>query len=231
MTNPRPQQLAHAEFTAGSLDGYDVVVVGSGMGKVNGAVVATVLADHFGCTTLVFAGVAGGLDPDLTVGDVVIADRVLQHDAGLVDDTEVHVYQAGHVPFINPTERLGYLVEPELLERIVARLDGHRMRPLSVAAGGSGRSRRIAYGTVLTGDLYVHSESVRRRLHREFGGLAVEMEGGAVAQVAEAFGIPWVVIRGLSDLAGRESRFDFVRFVEDAAETSARILRHLLPVM
>lgn len=231
LTHPRPRLVAHAQFTTGTLDGRDVVVVGSGMGKVNGAVIATVLADRFGCTTLLFSGVAGGLDPDLNIGDVVIADRVVQHDAGLVDDAQTHVYQAGHVPFINPTDRLGYRVHPELLKRVAARLDGYRMAPLSAAAGGNGRTPRIAYGTVLTGDQYVHSESVRHRLHREFNGRAVEMEGGAIAQVAESFGIPWLVIRGLSDLAGRDSRFDFLRFVEEVAETSAGILRHLLPVI
>lgn len=215
-----PVQSAHTEFVTGTLDGYDVVLAGSGMGKVNSALVATVLADRFGCGAIVFSGVAGGLDPELKVGDVVIADRVIQHDAGLIEDDRLQTYQAGHVPFINPTDRLGHPVDDDLLARVRERLHGFT---LPTAA--------IRFGTVLSGDQYLHCEVTRERLQRDFGGLAVEMEGGAVAQVADAFGVPWLVIRALSDLAGHDSRFDFLAFVDDVAATSVAILRRLLPVL
>jgi len=215
-----PVQAAHTEFVTGTLDGHDVVLVGSGMGKVNSALVATVLADRFGCGAIVFSGVAGGLDPELAVGDVVIADRVIQHDAGLIEDAGLQTYQPGHVPFMNPTDVLGYRVDEDLLARVVERLADFT---LPTAA--------IRFGTVLSGDQYLHSEVTRERLHRDFGGLAIEMEGGAVAQVAEAFGVPWLVIRALSDLAGRDSRFDFLAFVDEVAASSVAILRHLLPVL
>ncbi|WP_179466587.1 5'-methylthioadenosine/adenosylhomocysteine nucleosidase [Mycolicibacterium vinylchloridicum] len=215
-----PVQSAHTEFVTGTLDGYDVVLAGSGMGKVNSALVATVLADRFGCGTIVFSGVAGGLDPELKVGDVVIADRVIQHDAGLIEDDRLQTYQPGHVPFINPTDRLGHPVDDDLLARVRERLRGFT---LPTAA--------IRFGTVLSGDQYLHCEVTRERLQRDFGGLAVEMEGGAVAQVADAFGVPWLVIRALSDLAGHDSRFDFLAFVDDVAATSVAILRRLLPVL
>ncbi|EHB54986.1 MTA/SAH nucleosidase [Mycolicibacterium rhodesiae JS60] len=215
-----PVQAAHTEFVTGTLDGYDVVLAGSGMGKVNSALVATVLADRFGCGAIVFSGVAGGLDPELKVGDVVIADQVIQHDAGLIEDDRLQTYRAGHVPFINPTDRLGYPVDDDLLARVRERLCGFT---LPTAA--------IRFGTVLSGDQYLHCEVTRERLQRDFGGLAVEMEGGAVAQVAEAFGVPWLVIRALSDLAGHDSRFDFLAFVDDVAASSVAILRRLLPVL
>lgn len=224
-------RVGHTEFATGALDGRDVVVAGSGMGKVNSALVATVLADRFDCGTMVFSGVAGGLDPALAVGDVVIADRVIQHDAGLIEDEGLHTYQAGHVPFINPTDRLGFSPDDALLERVGGRLDGFALPALSSVAGGAGEPARIAVGTVLTGDQYVHSEVTRVQLHKEFGAMAVEMEGGAVAQVAEAFGASWLVIRALSDLAGRESRFDFLAFAEEVAASSAAIMRRLLPVL
>ncbi|MCB0947678.1 MAG: 5'-methylthioadenosine/adenosylhomocysteine nucleosidase [Mycobacterium sp.] len=223
--------VGHARFDSGELDGHRVVLVGGGMGKVNTAVVATVLADHFACRAIVFTGVAGGLDPNLSIGDVVIADRAVQHDAGVIEDSGLQAYQPGHVPFINPTERHGYPIDAALLGRVKARLADFTLSALPSAAGGSGRPPRIGYGTVLTGDQFVHSDVARDRLHGEFGGHAVEMEGGALAQVCEAFGIPWLVIRALSDLAGRESHFDFTAFVEQAAAGSALILRRLLPVI
>jgi adenosylhomocysteine nucleosidase len=213
------ENVAHARFDTGTLDGHDVVLAGSGMGKVNAALVATLLADRFHCSVIVFSGVAGGLDPTLAIGDVVVAARVIQHDAGVLQDERIQTYQPGYVPFINPTERLGYYVDPALLTRVKGLLEG-------VTTAG-----QIAYGTVLSGDQYLHCETTRDRLHREFGGRAVEMEGGSVAQVCEAFGIPWLVIRALSDLAGGNSRFDFASFVDQAAASSATILRRLLSVL
>ena len=225
------EEIAHARFDKGGLDGHEVVLAGAGIGKVNTALVATLLADRFRCRTIVFSGVAGGLDPALHIGDVVIADRTLQHDAGVIEDERLHTYQAGHVPFFNPIDRLGYPVDPGLLARVKKRLSGFELPPLSQAAGGHDAPPRITYGTILSGDQYLHCEATRDRLHRELGGHAVEMEGGALGQVCEAFGILWLDIRALSDLAGRDSRFDFMAFVDEVAASSALILRRLLPVL
>lgn len=231
-----PQELAHlrsalaaatttvaggALFEQGHLDGHAVVLVGAGIGKVNTAMVATLLADRFRCRLIVFSGVAGGLDPQLHIGDVVIADRTLQHDAGVIEDGRIVTYQAGHVPFFNPTDRLGYAVDAGLVARLRQRLDGFTLPPLSRAAGGAGAAPRIVFGTILSGDQYIHCEATRQRLFAELGGAAVEMEGGALGQVAEAFGIPHLDIRALSDLAGKDSRFDFAAFVSEVAGSSA----------
>jgi adenosylhomocysteine nucleosidase len=222
-------ELAHARFDRGRLDGHEVVLVGAGIGKVNTALVTSLLAERFACRLIVFSGVAGGLDPSLRIGDVVVADRTLQHDAGVIEHERLQTYQAGHVPFLNPTERLGYAVAPALLERLRTRLEGFALPALSGAAGGEGGRPRIVFGTILSGDQYIHCERTRERLFREFGGAAVEMEGGALGQVAEAFAIPYLNIRALSDLAGRDSRFDFAAFVSEVAGSSAAILRYLLP--
>jgi adenosylhomocysteine nucleosidase len=206
-------------FVVGTIDGHAVVLAGSGMGKVNAALVTTLLADRFGCHTVVFSGVAGGLDPRLAIGDIVVADFVIQHDAGVLEDERVRIYQPGYVPMINPTDRLGYPTDPGLLGRVKQQLTG-----ISIPG-------QIVYGTVLSGDQYLNCEATRERLRNELGGQAVEMEGGAVAQVCEAFGIPWLVIRALSDLAGGTALFDFTAFVDQAAASAATILRRLLPVL
>jgi adenosylhomocysteine nucleosidase len=211
--------VAHTHFDTGTIDGHDVVLAGSGMGKVNASIVTTLLADRFNCSTIVFTGVAGGLDPSLAIGDVVVADRIVQHDAGVLEDGRVRVYQPGHAPVINPTDRLGYPADSALLARVKRRLEG-----LPVPG-------RLVYGTVLSGDQYLNCGTTRERLLDELGGQAIEMEGGAVAQVCEAFGVPWLVIRALSDLAGGNALFDFTTFVDQAAATSAMILRRLLPVL
>jgi adenosylhomocysteine nucleosidase len=225
------EQIAHITFDSGELDANRVVLAAAGMGKVNTGLVATLLADRFRCHTIVFTGVAGGLDPRLHIGDIVIADRVVQHDFGVIEDERLAPYQPGHVPFINATERFGYPVDPELIDRVTRRLEGFTLPALPVAAGGTDTHPRITYGTVLTGDQYLHCESTRTRLHDDFGALAIEMEGGALAQVCEAFDIPWLVIRALSDLAGADSGVDFNLFAQEVAISSARVLLHLLPTL
>jgi adenosylhomocysteine nucleosidase len=219
LTETHAEAVAHTRFVTGVLDGHDVVLAGSGMGKVNAAIVTTLLADRFSCRTIVFSGVAGGLDPALSIGDVVVADRIVQHDAGVLENERVRTYQPGYAPIINPTDRLGYPVDTELLARVKHQLEG-------MPAPG-----QIVYGTVLTGDQYLNCDITRERLLSETDGKAIEMEGGAVAQVCEAFGLPWLVIRALSDLAGGNALFDFTAFVEQASATSATILRRLLPVL
>ncbi|ETW26742.1 MTA/SAH nucleosidase [Mycobacterium gastri 'Wayne'] len=218
MSGPEWDQIAQVTFDVGALDDHPVVLAAAGMGKVNTSVVATLLADRFRCRIIVFTGVAGGLDAELQIGDIVIAERVVQHDFGLVDDGQLQPYQPGHIPFIEPTDQLGYRADPGLIERVRDCLDGFTLPPLSTGAGGRGRPRRITFGTVLTGDQYLHCERTRSRLHREFDGHAIEMEGGALAQVCEAFGIPWLVIRALSGLAGTDSGLDFNRFVNEVAD-------------
>jgi adenosylhomocysteine nucleosidase len=225
------EEVARVRFDKGGLDGREVVLAGAGIGKVNTALAASLLVDRFRCRAVVFSGVAGGLDPDLAIGDVVVADRTVQHDAGVIEDGRLLTYQAGHVPFFNPTDRLGYEVEPALLARVRERLSGVGLPPLSRRAGGGGRPPRIVFGPILSGDQYVHCEATRERLFRELGGRAVEMEGGALGQVCEAFGVPWLDVRALSDLAGRDSRLDFVAFVDEVAASSATILRRLLPAL
>ncbi|HTI76430.1 MAG TPA: 5'-methylthioadenosine/adenosylhomocysteine nucleosidase [Mycobacterium sp.] len=219
LSDPQSEQIAHTVFDTGTIDGHDVVLAGSGMGKVNAALVTSLLADRFGCRTVVFSGVAGGLDPRLAIGDIVVADFVIQHDAGVLENQRIRTYQPGYAPVINPTERLGYRADPALLDRVRQRLAG-------ITVPG-----QIVYGTVLSGDQYLNCEATRERLRSELGGQAIEMEGGAVAQVCEAFGIPWLLIRALSDLAGGNALFDFTTFVDQAAESSAAILQRLLPVL
>ncbi len=224
-------ELGGLAFDHGKLDDREVVLAEAGIGKVNTAVVATLLASRFSVESLVFSGVAGGVDPSLGIGDLVIGDRAIQHDCGVIENATLETCQAGHVPFFNPTDRLGYAVDPDLLSRVVSRLEGLTLPPLSADAGGGGKAAKLVYGTILAGDQYIHCEATRARLHQTFDAKAVAMEGGAMAQVAERLSVPWLEIRALSDLAGASSRFDFAKFVHEVAERSAKVLRRILPVL
>jgi adenosylhomocysteine nucleosidase len=223
--------VARWTFADGRLDGQHVVVAEAGMGKVNAATATTLLIEKFGCDAVIFTGVAGGLDPDLTIGDIVVADRILANDSGIIEDERLSLYQPGHVRFFNPTDELGFAVEPDLLERVKHRLSAVLLPFLDPEAGGQGRAPRITFGTIVSGDAYLHCAVTRERLHRELGGSAIEMEGAAVAQVCTSFGVPWLVIRALSDLAGHDPDIDFTVYTKHVSDASVHIVHSLLPTI
>jgi adenosylhomocysteine nucleosidase len=228
----REVSLAGFLFRVGTLGGCSVVAVESGIGKVHAALVATLLFQGFGCRALVFSGVAGGLDPALAIGDVVVADRLVVHDYGALVAGRIRPYQPGVPPLPGVPDDHGYALDPALAARLHRALDGIVLPVLPApATGAAPRQPRLVFGTVLTGDSFLNCGATRERLHRDFGGLAVEMEGGALAAVAERFCRPAVVIRALSDLAGTDSHADFPAFARAAAKASAAVVRRVLGVV
>jgi adenosylhomocysteine nucleosidase len=206
------ETVAGISIHHGMLDGRAVVLAESGIGKVNGALAATILFDRFRCGGIIFSGVAGGLDPALNVGDLVIATEVIQHDYGAMVQGALEVYRAGALPFPQFRGALSLKADPALIAAARAALaDAY-------------------FGTILTGDYYLGCGQTRQRLFSSFGGKAVDMESGAVAQVAEAFGMPWLIIRALSDLAGEDSQLDFQVFAARAARTAAAAVLKSLPL-
>ena len=200
----------------GRLDGREVVVAAAGVGKVKAAGTATLMVERLGCRALVLSGVAGGLGPDLGIGDIVIADRVIDVDYGRVTDAGRIVYQPGTLPVPESKPDPGYLLPAVTIELVRER----------VATSGL----EATLGTIVTGDAFLASSRVRDQLAGEWDALAIEMEGSALCGVAERFDIGWLVVRALSDRAGEESLGDFQAFVSSAAARSARLVRELLPV-
>ncbi len=226
------EACAGFRFLSGRLEGVPAVLVEGGMGKVNAGLVAALLCDRFACRTLVFSGVAGGVDPRLGIGDVVIAERLIQHDYGVLQAGRVEPYQPGHLPFFMPTDQLGYRPPRDLVARAREALADMRLPALSAAAaGGKAREPAIHFGTVLTGDAFLSCIDTRDRLFASLAGQAVEMEGAAVAQVADRFDVPCLVIRSLSDMAGEENNLDFLAFLHETAAYSAVVLRRLITVL
>jgi adenosylhomocysteine nucleosidase len=219
-------------FRSGRLEGRNVVLVEGGIGKVSAAHVASLLLDRFGCRALVLSGVAGGLDPALGIGDVVIAERMIQHDYGAMVDGDIRHFRPGVPPIGESRHDPVYHLDDGLRLSLERALDGFALSALPAAAtGGEARHPHLRFGTILTGDQFINCETTRRRLFERFWAQAVEMEGAAVAQIAERFGVPCVVVRSLSDLAGADSHMDIRAFLSVAAAQAATVVRRIIPAL
>lgn len=233
MTDLETRRFLGRDITLGRLEDHDVVVAESGIGKVAAAVTATLLSREFRCRGLVVSGVAGGLDPDLHIGDTVIAHSLVQHDYGQLQDSGLKSFRPGVPPLGPDRQDIVFSVAPDLVERlqaIAADIDLPDLPAdlLPQSAPKAWRRRRVVMGRVLSGDQFINSDTERRRLHRDFAAHAVEMEGAAVAQAGALLGLPVVVVRCLSDLAGVDSHLDFPRFVAAVAPGAALVLRRIV---
>jgi len=227
-------QIGGHRFWRGEIAGREAVFVESGAGKVNAGVAASLLLDRFECGALLLCGVAGGLDPALGVGDVVVGTSHIQHDYGTQREGHFVTIQPGSRPSRGTDDwHPGYPESQALIGRLRAASDGLALEPLPEEVGAGRRMPAIHFGTILTGDSFINAEDQRLRLHTEFGAKAVEMEGGAVAQVARRWAgdIPFVNVRCLSDLAGRSSHLDFRAFLPVASRCASLVAHRLAPVI
>lgn len=195
-------------YTRGVLHGRNVVVCKSGVGKVNAAVCAQILIDRFDAGAIWFTGVAGALDPALDIGDIVISESAVHHDM----DVTALGFPRGVIPYQDTSE---FPADPALVR--LALEAGERLYP--------GRCRP---GKVLSGDQFVADRATVRKLREELGGACTEMEGAAVAQTCFMNGVPFVIIRSMSDRADGAAPDNFAAFVVQAAERSVALVEEML---
>ena len=181
--NKTVEVIAGCEFTTGHMDGVDVVLLRSGIGKVNAAMSTSILLEKYTPDYVINTGSAGGYDPKLNVGDLVISSEVRHHDV----DVTVFGYEYGQVPQLPAA----FQADKELIK---------------VAEEGAKEISDIqtVQGLIATGDAFMNDPVRVDYIRDKFTDLkAVEMEAAAIAQVAYQFGIPFVIIRSLSDIAGK----------------------------
>ena len=205
MEEKREDTLAGMTFYEGKLRKKDVVVVQSGIGKVNMAVCTQILIDRFHVTHLINTGVAGGLYKDIEVGDIVISSDALQHDM----DATCFDYPAGKIPQMDVYE---FKADEKLRE-----LAKECSREVIPEVG-------VFEGRVLSGDQFVSSREKKEWLVETFGGYCTEMEGAAIAQAAYLNNIPFLVIRSISDKADDSADMDYKTFEMKAVEHSVKLM-------
>lgn len=224
----RRERRAGREFHVGQLDGHEVVLVLSGIGKVAAAATTAVLLDGFEVDALLFTGVAGGLGAGVAVGDMVVAQELLQHD---LDASPL--FPRYEVPL---TGRSRFAADAAWSAALVAGCEHVLAHPqrhphLAPALAGLGIAQpRCHRGLVVSGDRFVSTAAEGAALQQALpDALAVEMEGAALAQVCGDFGRPFAVLRTISDRADASAHVDFGRFIaEVAAELSRDIVRAAL---
>lgn len=207
LENAQVTRIGPMEFYAGRLSGCDVVIVMCGVGKVHAAMCTQVLCSNFGVTHIVNTGVAGSLDAELDICDVLVSTDAVQHD---MDVTHLG-YDVGRVPGLNVTA----FPADEML-RTLAFEESERLRP--------GHTKM---GRVATGDQFVNSRALKEKIIGTTAAKCTEMEGGAIAQTAYVNGVPFVILRAISDKADDSADMDYPTFERKAAHNCAAVTEAL----
>lgn len=192
-------------FCDGILNGANVVVVKCGIGKVNAGMCVQILADLFDVTHVINTGVAGSLNADLDIGDILISKDAIYHDF----DTTIFGYAPGQVP---GTSSAAFCADPHMIE--LAEESCKNTCPDVTCRSGR----------VVTGDQFISSKEVKEHLIKDFGGFCAEMEGCAIAHAATLNNLPFVIIRAISDKADDSAEMDYPTFERAAAKHSAALV-------
>ena len=204
--------VASMDFYKGTLYGKDCVIVKSGVGKVNAALCTQILADEFGVDGVINTGVAGSLDAQINIGDIVVSEDAVQHDmdASAVGDP------VGQVPRMDV---LAFPADPVLVKKAVE------------ANQKANPDIQTFTGRVASGDQFISGGEKKKQIQENFHARCAEMEGAAIAHGAYLNKIPYVILRAISDKADGSVQMDYPTFEKQAIVHCVRLLRELIPAL
>lgn len=205
MENVRVETRASMDFYQGTLHGHPVVVVRSGIGKVNAAICAQILADRYQVDAIINTGIAGSLNADINIGDIVLSTDTVEHDMDAVS----FGYPLGQIPRM---DTLSFVADEKL--RAAAKRVCEQVNP----------EVRVFEGRVVSGDQFISDKDKKQWLLENFAGYCTEMEGAAIAHTAYLNEIPFLVIRAISDKADDSASVDYPTFEAKAIEHSVKLL-------
>jgi adenosylhomocysteine nucleosidase len=200
---------ASMEFNRGILNGKKVVVVRSGIGKVNAGVCTQILVDDFHVEAVINTGIAGSLKNEINIGDIVVSTDAVQHDM----DARKFGYPKGQIPQMDV---FSFVASTKLREAAVKACE--RVNP-DIA---------VFEGRIVSGDQFVADADVKKILIEDFSASCTEMEGAAIAQAAYLNKIPFVILRAISDKADNSATMDYPTFEQKAAEHCVRLTDEML---
>ena len=202
-------KLAEMEFCEGTIEGKNVIIVKCGMGKVNAGICATTLINNFGCTKVINTGVAGSLDNQIDIGDIVVSVDAVQHDY----DVEAIGFKKGEIPY---TGLYAFPADESLRAAAVE------------AVIESAPDIHVFEGRVCSGDQFISTAEQKEKITSNFGGMCCEMEGAAIAQACYLNNTPFVVIRAISDKNDGSQSMEFETFQTEAAANCANTVLYML---
>ncbi|WP_018983317.1 5'-methylthioadenosine/adenosylhomocysteine nucleosidase [Salinimonas chungwhensis] len=212
LENLSTQRWHHLTFYEGSLHGQDIVLVKCGIGKVAATMATTALIERFAPDYVVNTGSAGGFDSELRIGDVVIGSALVHHDVDLTFFGYAPGQCAGDMPAV-------YECDPRLI---------------NAAKSATSQLENVAYktGLICTGDAFIGSDEAADKIRATYTDMkACEMEGAAIAQTCHLLGTPCLVIRSLSDIAGKTSTVSFEEYLDTAAKNSAQLVMGMVAAL
>jgi adenosylhomocysteine nucleosidase len=201
LTQKRESRRRNLFFYEGKLADQNVVIMPTGVGKVRAAASVQYLFDHYRVDRIIFSGVAGAINPGLSQGDIVVSQKVLQHD-----------FDAGGKGRLEEMRSPCFEANPDLISLAVKSVQAMR------------GEMKLKVGTVISGDQTIISSEKKKWLWETFRGDCVEMEGAAVAMVSCWNRMPFVIIRAITDLADENARVDFRNAMPVQAKKSARVV-------
>lgn len=209
MNDVEPTTIAGMVFNKGTINGKDLVVVRSGIGKVNAAMCTQILATYFRVNYVINTGVAGSLKNEINIGDIVISTDALQHDM----DATGFGYEPGMIPRMKTS---------------VFEADSNLINIAENACHTAVPEIGVFKGRVVSGDQFITDKSTKERLIRLFAGYCTEMEGAAIAQAAYLNDIPFLIIRAISDKADDSASMDYGEFERKAIDNSVKMLCEMI---
>lgn len=207
----RKEVKAKMEFSLGSIHNKNVVIVTSGIGKVNAAICAQILIDDFNVDYIINVGIAGGTVNNIYPGDIVIADNLVQHDM----DTSAFGDKIGQIPRLDTFDFKCDKTLIQYAKESCKDIKGHN----------------YFTGRIVSGDQFIASIDKINWLNSEFECLACEMEGASIAQVCYLNEVPFIIIRSISDNANNGAQMDYEKFKDIAVENSTNILNNMLKLI
>lgn len=202
-------KMASMEFFKGNMNGKDVVVVRSGIGKVNAACCTQILCDKFNVTHVINTGIAGSLNAKIDIGDIVVSTDVLHHDM----DATGFGYPMGQIPRM---DTLSFEADKTLIKLAKETCEAVNT------------DIHVFEGRVVSGDQFISDKAVKENIVKNFEGFCTEMEGAAIAQASYLNKVPFVIIRAISDKADDSATVDYPTFEKKAIEHSVKLVEHMI---
>ena len=209
MQEVKISRIASMAFYEGTLEGKHVVVVQSGVGKVNAAVCTQILVNRFHVEAVINTGVGGSLNNDINIGDIVVSTDVLEHDM----DVTALGYAAGQIPGI---EHLAFTAD-EALRRLAVE-----------ACREVNPDIQVFEGRIASGDQFISSQEAKEKIVKNFGAYVTEMEGAAIGHAAYLNEVPFLILRAISDKADGSAHMDYPAFEAEAIRHSIRLTTRII---